>query len=151
MKIVISIATLFLLAGCGTPYGKISAFSPNGYSESILDDRRAIVTFVSYRHDRNSSVIDGALLRSAELAKEKGFEGFRIIKDANGSETTAMNLGGTYSGYQVGGQSFGSVTAMPFILSKSQQSLSIYFVTKNELIDGDFVASKIIENMRKKF
>lgn len=151
MKILSLLLTVLFLTGCGTPYGKVSAFSSNGYSESILDDRRAIVTFVSYRHDRNSAVIDGALLRSAELAKERGFKGFRILKDSSGSETTAMSVGGTYSGFQAGGQSFGNSTAMPLILNKAQQSVSIYFVTKGEFTDGDFDSDKIIQNMRKKF
>jgi hypothetical protein len=151
MKNIFAIALLFLLTGCGTPYGRVSAFSSNGYSESILDDRRAIITFVSYRSDRNSAVIDGSLLRSAELAKEKGFFGFRIIKDSAGSETTAMNIGGTYSSYQVGAQSFGSYTAMPMMLSKAQQTLSVYFLNKAEFQDGDFEAEKVMLNMRKKF
>jgi hypothetical protein len=151
MKYLIYVCLSFLLTGCGTPYTKVSALSANGYSESILDDRRAIVNFVSYRGDRDSAVINGAMLRAAELAKEKRFFGFRVVKDSAGSESSAMSMGGSFNAYQVGNQTFGSMNSMPLILSRSQYSINIYFLNKDEFMPGDFESQQLISNLKSKF
>lgn len=151
MKYLIYVCLSFVLVACGTPYTKISAFSPNGYSESVLDDRRAIVNFVSYRGDRDSAVINGAMLRAAELAKEKGFLGFRVVKDFSGSESSAIAMAGNFNAYQVGNQTFGSMNSMPIILSRSQYSINIYFLNKGEFIPDDFESQQLISNLKSKF
>ncbi len=141
-----------LLSGClTTPYVKLSGVSANGYSDTILDSRRAIVNYVSYRGDRDIAVIDGALLRAAELTREQGFYGFRIISDGKGSETMSMSSGGTYSSYQAGGQTFGTYSSYPIIMTRAVQSITIYFVKGEEFVGGDFKADEIIKNMRPKF
>lgn len=57
------------LTGCATPYSKSTAFSPNGFSDVMLDTSRAVITFKSARADRAEMVIKGAMFRAAELSK----------------------------------------------------------------------------------
>ena len=98
-----------------------------------------------------SVLINGAMLRAAELAKEKGFFGFRVVKDSAGSESSAMSMGGSFNAYQVGNQTFGSMNSMPLILSRSQYSISIYFLNKGEFMPGDFESQQLISNLKSKF
>jgi hypothetical protein len=141
-----------LLSGCfATPYGRFSRVSANEYNDTILDSRRAIVNYVSYRGSRDISVIDGALLRAAELTKEQGFYGFRILSDGKGSETMSMGSGGIYSSYQAGGKTVGAYNSNPIVITKAVKSITIYFVKSDEFIEGDFKAGETIKRMMPKF
>ena len=140
------------LTGCATLYSKSTAFSPNGFSEVMLDASRAVITFKSARADRTEMVIKGAMLRAAELSKENGFDGFFVISDSSNEQTSSFQSGGSYQGTKVGNQTFGSYTAgIPIIISMAEQRLTVQFFKKENLPSGGYMADDVIKRNRPSF
>jgi hypothetical protein len=154
MKIkLLLLLPLLAIAGClATPYAKVSAMNPNGYSEVMLDSTRAAITFTSFRADRDEAVIKGALLRAAELAKENGFDTFAIISDSNTEQTSSIQTGGTYQATRVGNQTFGSFSpGMPLVLVRAQQRITVQFFQKRNAPPGAFDVEDVIKRNRPSF
>jgi hypothetical protein len=140
------------LAGCATPYSKSTAFSPNGFSDVMLDTSRAVITFKSARADRSEMVIKGAMLRAAELSKENGFDGFLVISDSSNQQTSSFQSGGFYQGTRVGNQTFGSFTAgVPIVINMVEQRLTVQFFKKDNLPAGGYLADDVIKRNRPSF
>lgn len=140
------------LTGCATPYSKSTAFSPNGFSDVMLDASRAIITFKSARADRSEMVIKGAMLRAAELSKENGFDGFLVTSDSSNQQTSSFQSGGSYQGTRVGNQTFGSFTAgVPIVINMVEQRLTVQFFKKDNLPAGGYLADDVIKRNRPSF
>jgi len=92
MKLYVSLAIAALLAGCATAYQPQGA--TGGFSSSQLDENVFQVSFKGNGYTDRDKANDYALLRSAEIALEKGYSYF-IIVDAqqyskNSSFTTPV-------------------------------------------------------------
>lgn len=151
-KVIFFSLFVTLLAACGTPYQKASVWSPLGYSEVMLDSRRAQISFSSTRGDKDEAVVRGALLRAAELAKDNGYDGFVVTSDAKGGSTTSMQTPGTFYGQTIGGQTFGTVYGgIPIIIQKAQQVISVHFYHRHEAPPSAFDADDVIKRNRPFF
>jgi hypothetical protein len=142
-----------LLAGCGTPYKPASVWDPrNGYTEVFLDNTRVVITFSSTRQDRGEAVIRGAMLRAAELAKERGFDAFVVLSDTGNESTTGFTTGGTYTATTIGGQTFGTVTpGIPIIISQAQHRITVQFINGYSSGSSAFKADEVILENKKRF
>jgi len=152
-KLIFGLVAVIALTGCGTPYKAATMWDPrNGYSEVFLDNTRAVVSFSSTRQDRGEAVVRGVMLRAAELAKERGFDGFLIISDSGNESTTGFSTGGTYSATTIGGQTFGTMTpGIPIIISQAQHRITVQFISGADRITGAFKADDVIRENKRKF
>lgn len=89
MKYLFSIFFSFLLVGCATTY-QSESFS-GGFSSTQLDENVFQVTFKGNAFISPEKANDYALLRSAEIALEKGYKFFVI------SETQKYSIESTYT------------------------------------------------------
>jgi hypothetical protein len=144
---------VLFIVGCSTPYKQRTGWDPrNGYSEVFLDSARAVVSFSSTRQDRGEAVVRGVMLRAAELAKERGFNGFVLLSDRGNESSSGFSTGGTYTGTTIGGQTFGTFTpGIPIIISQAQHSITVQFVPDAQKIPGAFLADDVIRENKKYF
>ncbi len=150
-KLLILLAAL-MIVGCSTPYKASSVWDPNGYSEVFLDKSRVVITFTSTRQDRSEAVIRGAMLRAAELAKERGFDTFLVVSDSGNESTSAFSTGGSYSGTTIGSQTFGTFTpGIPIIINRAQQRLTVQFFYRIDQVAGAFNAEDVIRENSQRF
>ena len=77
MKTLALAVTLLLLAGCATPYQ--SGGFRGGYKEIQLDENVFQISFKGNAFVSAGRVENYALLRSAEVALENGYEYFVIV------------------------------------------------------------------------
>lgn len=77
MRIIATLSIIILLVGCATTY-QPQGFS-GGFSETQLDKNVFTVTFKGNQYTGRDKANDFALLRSAELALEHGFNYFVIV------------------------------------------------------------------------
>ncbi|MEM9168928.1 MAG: hypothetical protein AAGC56_04690 [Pseudomonadota bacterium] len=101
-----AVAAAFHLSGCvsssGTPYAPADS-QGYGYSETQIEEDRFRITFRGDGGTPIDVVENYALLRAAELARENGYDWFRVV--AGG--TTGEERGGVGVGGGVGTGSFG--------------------------------------------
>ena len=106
---LIRLAGIALLAGCATPYQEQDLGA--GYSEVQLDSDMFRVSFIGKGYTEDQIAADYAMLRSAELTLEQGFNYFVIlqsesttteevyrdasISSSTGNVTTGSVFGGT--------------------------------------------------------
>ena len=151
-KVFVVIFISLTIAGCSTPYKASSVWDPNGYSEVFLDKSRVVITFTSTRQDRGEAVIRGAMLRAAELAKERGFDTFLVVSDSGNESTSAFTTGGSYSGTTIGSQTFGTFTpGIPIIINRAQQRLTVQFFNRADQVAGAFSAEDVIRENKQRF
>lgn len=136
------------LTACTTPYQRASAIDGSGYTDTILDQERAVIIYSSTRTDRSTAVVNGAMLRAAELAKERGFDGFVVLSDSLEERDSFLNLGSTSADPRGSGLSSG----IPAFLSRADFRLSVRFVDlKKEKPANAFVVDQVIADFRAKF
>jgi hypothetical protein len=92
--ILIAVAVL-IMQGCATKYQK-DGFS-GGYSETKLDEKSFQVLFAGNGNTSREKVTDFALLRSAEVTLENGFQYFVITKAAVTEKHDRDGYGKPYS------------------------------------------------------
>lgn len=139
---------LMLLVACSTPYQRASFIDGSGYTDTILDRDRVVIIYSSTRLDRATAVVNGAMLRAAELAKEGGFDGFVVLSDSLEEHGSILDLGSTSSEARGSGLSSG----FPALINRTDFRLSVRFVDlKKEKPANAFVADQVISDFRHKF
>ncbi len=110
MRIIYLLSLALILSACATAYQREGA--TGGYTETQLDTNVFQVTFRGNGYTARQRAADFALLRSAELTLENGYNYFVII-DANqysksSSYTTPTTTYGSATAY--GNTAYGSAT-----------------------------------------
>jgi hypothetical protein len=147
-----SLFLILVLAGCTTPYKQSSIWDPNGYSEVFLDNSRAVITYTSTRGDRSEAVVRGVMLRAAELAKSRNFDGFVVLSDGGSESTSSFSTGGTYNATTIGGQTFGSITpGVPIIIARAQYRITVQFISGSKSVPNSLNADQVIAENAKLF
>lgn len=172
MKAVILFAVL-VLTGCATQY-KPDGFS-GGFSETWYEENLVQVTFRGNGSTSSQRASDFALLRAAELGKQKGFQ-YLVIGGADYSEkhtsyttpgtATTNTYGsvngtastyGSYTSYNAYGSATSTTTYNPgqtYNVVKPQQSLLVGLFLEKPEINGymplriDFVIKSIAEKYK---
>ena len=131
MRLLIIAASVLSLAACATAIG--TAYGPAdskgfGYAETRIEQDRYRVTFAGDGATPPELVEDFALLRTAELAVENGYDWFRVIgRSMDEAEKGGVGIGaglgtGSYgrrSGVSVGvGGNLGTVGAKRFYTAR---------------------------------
>ena len=106
---------LTVLTACATPYAPVGIWG-DGFSETQLDVNVFIVRFLGNEFTSMERAVDFTLLRSAELARENGYQYFAVIDDETSMSTstyttpttTTTNARGTVAGTTT---TVGSVTS----------------------------------------
>jgi hypothetical protein len=147
-KIPLVFLVVVLLAGCATPYGKYDSFIGAGYTDLILDSRRAVITYraSSDYEDGPDAVMRGAMLRAAELTLDKGFFAFDVSSDGGNTSESMVMMNSTY---MAGGQAFS--TPMLFSTGESTYRVSITMLSRDEMSSSSYDAAEIIENLKQHF
>ena len=141
---LVVLIVIAVLSGCATPYQRQSAMG--GYSETQLSENIFTVTFKGNGYTDRERASDFALLRSAELALEKGYKYFIIIDAQNYTKnstyttpTTSYTSGsvntygtlntygnyGTYSGTAYGSATTTTYGGQTYLISKPRTSNTI--------------------------
>lgn len=84
-----------ILAGCGTPHQPYSFLGGGGYRDVQLSENVFKVTVEANAYTSKSDAADLALLRSAELAVERGFKFFIIGATEDNSYSGAISTPST--------------------------------------------------------
>lgn len=90
MKKIISLALCAVLAGCATGYSQYGA--NGGYESTMLAKDTFLVGFRGNDLTNATRVRDFAMLRSAELALEKGYPYFVVLDMGNTSDKKSVPL-----------------------------------------------------------
>ena len=98
MRIIYLLSITFILSACATTYQKAGV--TGGYTETQLDANVYQVDFSGNAYISSQEVADFALLRSAELTLEKGYNYFVIIDGSKYSDTSSYEVPTAYGGYQ---------------------------------------------------
>ncbi|MEW5944264.1 MAG: hypothetical protein AB1710_10530 [Pseudomonadota bacterium] len=155
-KVIAAVAVSIALAGCATPYQKRGL--TGGFSETQLAENVWRVSFIGNDHTSTTSAQDMALLRCAELTKEKGYKYFGLLggeTDKNvqlfSTPTTTTTTGyvsssGLYTGTSntYGGHMF-------FVSSPTTSNTIIMFREKPEAKGMVFDASFVCESIGPRF
>lgn len=72
-----AVLLLTLLAGCATPYQHNGLLG--GFSETWYQENKVAIFFKGNIYTDEQRALDFALLRAAELGKEKGFKHFMVL------------------------------------------------------------------------
>ena len=96
LKAILLGSSLVVLSACATttPYQEASkpgAF--DGYSQTIIENDRARVTFAGNSLTERETVENYLLYRAAELAVERGFDNFRLIESDTETKTRLRSVG----------------------------------------------------------
>jgi len=86
MKILNFLVICFLLAGCATAY-QPEAWS-GGFQDEKLESDTYEIWFGGNANTKKERVMNFALLRSAELTLEEGYDYFTILEDKTDSKST---------------------------------------------------------------
>jgi hypothetical protein len=111
MKIILVIFITIMLSACSTPYQKresglkrlLKSYS-GGYSEQMLSENVAVVTFKANGYTSKEKAHKFALRRSAELTLERNYDYFSVEGDAidvSVSSNTSPVRCTSYDGYNV--------------------------------------------------
>ena len=96
-NLIMIIFTVLLMSACASSpdYVKADKLGDEGYSESVLEKNRYQVTFTGDSTTSDQEVKNYALLRSAELTMEKGYDWFEVItRDSESTEVKSGNNAG---------------------------------------------------------
>jgi hypothetical protein len=119
--VVLGVAMLGMLAGCGQPTPYQPAVDGYGYSEQQIEDNRYRVTFAGNDLTAADKVQNYLLYRAAELTLDQGYDYFTVV-DRNLERSTAywgtgdMHLGSGHFTTRddfVGGLGFTTYSARP--------------------------------------
>mgnify|MGYP001820719847 FL=1 len=153
MKTLIPLLSLLLLAGCATPYQ--SGGFRGGYKELQLDEHVFRVTFRGNAFVSADRVRDYTLLRSAELARERGYRWFAIVdQDAHETTGTVYTPATTYTTASVSGNNlYGTSTTYGGMTSSySKPSSSNTIVCYVEKPEGfSYNVANVIESLRSAY
>lgn len=118
VKKIIVMASTMLLAACATSYQPYSYFGGGGYKDVQLSANSFKITVEANGYTSKAQAADLALLRAADLTREKGFKHFVIVESADQSygmnyttpSTTTMNVTGNKFGATGTAQTYGGQT-----------------------------------------
>jgi hypothetical protein len=150
MRFIYILSLALVLSSCATAYQKEGA--TGGYTETQLDTNVFQVTFSGNGYTARQRATDFALLRSAELTLENGYNYFVIIDanqySKNSSYTTPTTTYGSATAY--GNTAYGSATTyggQTYHISKPRASNTI--VCFKEKPEGFSYNANFIENSLK--
>lgn len=149
MKYITCIFLLAMLSGCATSYQPHGW--TGGYSTTQLADNAFKVTFSGNGYTTRGRAVDFALLRSAEVTLEHGFNYFAIIDGQSYSSQSAYTTPTTTYGsaYAYGNTAYGSATTyggQTFVISKpSTSNMIVCFKKKPKgfVFNAHFVAHSL--------
>ena len=105
MRTIVSLAFVFILAGCaiGRSYHNADNMWKLGYTDTQLNERVYRVSYAGYSIPQ-SECDDFAIMRASEIAKEKGYKYFRILNEKQSSQSQSFYIpGSTYTTGTVSG------------------------------------------------
>lgn len=153
------VLTVLVLAGCATTY-QHQSFT-GGYSETQLGDNVFQVSFRGNAYTSRERASDFSLLRSAELALEKGFRYFIIVDSEKysktGTYTTPTQSYTTGSVYGYGNYTHGSAITttyggQTFFISKPRATnMVLCFKEKPEMDGLIFDAEFVVKSIKQKY
>lgn len=112
LKPIIIGASLLLFTACAstTPYQQASSVGAfDGYSQTLIEDDRARVSFGGNSLTELETVENYMIYRTAELAKERGFDHFTLIDSDLEVDTRLRSTGSSFNRFGTGFNSgFGS-------------------------------------------
>jgi hypothetical protein len=120
--LVLGLAVLGMLAGCGQPTPYQPARDGYGYSEQQIEDNRYRVAFAGNELTAPDTVQNYLLYRAAELALDEGYDYFTVVDRTVDRSTTYWGAAdtGLGSGYWrrwdddfIGGVGLSTYTAQP--------------------------------------
>lgn len=153
MKILIPLLSLLFLAGCATPYQ--SGGIRGGYKELQLDEHVFRVSFQGNAFVSAERVQDYTLLRSAELARERGYRWFAIVdQDAYETTGTVYTPATTYTNASISGNNlYGTSTTYGGMMSSySKPSSSNTIVCYADKPEGfSYNVANVIESLRSAY
>ena len=157
-KLVIFFAVI-VLSGCATAYQRQSF--TGGYSDTQLGENIFQVSFRGNGYTSRERVSDFSLLRSAELALEKGFRYFIIVDSEKysktGTYTTPTQSYTTGSAYGYGNYAHGSATTttyggQTFFISKPRATNTVLCFKEKPEMDGLFFnADFVVKSIKQKY
>ena len=158
-RVLIALAALSLLA-CATPYQPRGGMG--GFSETQLDQNVFQVRFAGNGYTSGERASDFTLLRSAELALERGYFWFIIVQSAQGTSlstyTTPTQSYTTSSATVVGDTAYGHSTTTTYggqtyvIQKPSTMNTIVCFRAKPEDIQAMVYNAQFIhESLRHKY
>ena len=118
--VVLGIAMLGVLAGCGQPTPYQPAVDGYGYSEQQIEDNRYRVSFAGNDLTPAQTVQNNLLYRAAELTLDRGYDYFTVVDRTLDRSTAYWGTGDTLGsghftrqGDFVGGIGFTTYSARP--------------------------------------
>lgn len=80
LQIIALLAIASQLSACGTPYRASPGWGAGGYSSKDLDSNTVQVNYLTGRSAGTQTITKYVMYRSAEIALERGYDGFRLLE-----------------------------------------------------------------------
>lgn len=141
---ILIISMLLLLSACATPYKQASKSTAKGYFDTKLQDKVYDVTFNGNSDTNFKKAKDYALLRSAEVCLENGYQTFQIINTENNSENETALITNTVTYNKGYSYSYSSIASS----DEPQISIVILCSPKDDLF---FKAKEVRDSLRAKY
>lgn len=157
MTKILSLALVLILAGCavGRSYQKADNMWSLGYSDTQLNERVYRVSYAGYGIPQNECD-DFALMRAADIAKEKGYKSFRLLNEQQSSHTQAIYIPGqTYTTGTV--SSSGHVNATSFSTAYATSvnypvsTITVEMLNEKDTSNAAFDVETIWNSLAKKY
>ena len=159
MKKFVIFLIVLVLTGCATTYQREGL--TGGYSDTQLGENIFQVSFRGNGYTSREQTSDFTLLRSAELALEKGFRYFVIVDSEKysktGTYTTPTKSYTTATAYSYGNYAHGSATTttyggQTFFISKPRATNTVLcFKEKPETNGLFFEAEFVVKSIKQKY
>ncbi|MFH1976912.1 MAG: hypothetical protein ABIJ52_15415 [Pseudomonadota bacterium] len=155
-SIFLCLLMLLLIVSCSTPYQRVSFMG--GYAETQLDENVFRVSFRGNAYTSKEKVADLCLLRSAELALQKGYSYFLVVDEQQyskmGAYTTPTSTTTTGVVTGSGNTAVGRVTSnrrggQTYLYSKPRNTIIIVCFNEKPNIQGLVFNANFIRNSLK--
>ncbi len=159
MRRLVIVLTALVLTGCATTYQRQGL--TGGYSETQLGENIFQVSFRGNGYTSRERASDFSLLRSAEVALERGFRYFVIVESEKDTKTstytTPTQSYTTGSAHAYGSYAHGSATTttyggQTYIITKPRATNTILcFKKKPDIIGLVFDAEFVVKSIKQKY
>lgn len=134
-RVVCTIATLFILAGCAAPTAYAPVADRYGYAEQQLEDNRYRVTFSGNTLTERETVENYLLYRAAELTRGRGYDYFELTERDTDKSTRYLSSYSTFGHFRGHHSRFGlGYGAGPGFVTGTSRPITEYEATATILL-----------------
>lgn len=148
MKNIFCLLAMLTVIGCTTPYQEMGI--AGGVSASQIDSRTVIIRARGNGYTSTDTIRDYALMKAAEVTKEKGFDRFIILDGSNENKSSYAQISPGQANTQFFGSSmtttYNAPAAIPIHKASTEITIRMFYL--DELKDyntNSYAANEVIE------